>query len=384
MNWGSGTSWTTDIDKPAEREDIDNCIRSAIMHKQQGNYEYDLFIQVTIPGEFEKRARCNIHCTAAVESTLCSANWLQKINETSDLVITVSRHATDVLKNTTYQMRNDKTGETGVLACHKPVETIGYPVKHHHEPTDLQLDLKYDFNYLVVAQWSARKFLEDTIKWFIEEHQHDEVGLVIKTSIAGGSQIDKFYTQKRLKSLLDGLPKDRQASIYLLHGDMTDRELHSLYVHPKIKGMISLGNESFGLPAFEACYSGLPLITCLYGGVLEYVYAPVVKEGKTKMRPHCLRVDYKIDKVQPHAVWKSVIEADSSWAFPDGNSFKEQMRELEKNYSLHKSRAKTLQKHLQETFTEEKIYAQYVDTILKAVQQKTVPQTNDKPGIMVI
>ena len=48
----------------------------------------------------------------------------------------------------------------------------------------LDIDLEYDFNFLVVSQWSPRKNLKNTIRWFMEEFKDDEVGLVLKINCA--------------------------------------------------------------------------------------------------------------------------------------------------------------------------------------------------------
>jgi glycosyltransferase involved in cell wall biosynthesis len=144
-----------------------------------------------------------------------------------------------------------------------------------------------------MAQWGPRKNLPNTIAWFCQEFHNDEnVGLVVKTFAKGNSQIDKDFLEKALKSVLDNFP-DRKCKVYFLHGYMNNQELHSLYVHPKIKAMVNFGHgEGYGLPLFEAAYSGLPVITHDFGGQKDFLYAP--KKGKKgeKLRAHFSRVNY--------------------------------------------------------------------------------------------
>ena len=49
---------------------------------------------------------------------------------------------------------------------------------------DDDLDLEYDFNYLVLSQWGPRKNIKKTIKWFLEECHDQEVGMVLKLSVS--------------------------------------------------------------------------------------------------------------------------------------------------------------------------------------------------------
>ncbi len=364
MGWGH-TGWQV-LGDEEEHAFIDNAIRKTIEHKQANGAPYDIFLQVSIPNEFVRQAKTNIGVTAVVETNKVSATWLQKGNE-MDRIITISNHAEQVYRNTYYDIQ-DQNGNVGQLRLQRPIDIVGYPVKHY-EDVALDLKLDFDFNFLMIAQWSPRKNVENTIKWFVEEYKDQEVGLVIKGNIAANSKIDKEFSIKRLNNFIKTLPTDRKCKIYLLHGEMSDAEVHALYRLPQIKALVSLAHgESFGLPLFEAAYSGLPVIAPAWGGPLDFLYAPVTKDGKTKMRPHFLRVDFSINKVQKEAVWKGVIDEDAMWCYPEEKSFKEQLRELEKNHQLHKSRAKTLQKHLVEKYTEENINKAYVESILKAVQ----------------
>ena len=57
---------------------------------------------------------------------------------------------------------------------------------------------------------------------------------------------------------------------------MRDDELHSLFHHPKIKAFVSLTHgEGFGLPLFEAAYSGMPVLAPDWSGHLDFLYMPV-------------------------------------------------------------------------------------------------------------
>ena len=77
---------------------------------------------------------------------------------------------------------------------------------------------------------------------------------------------------------------NRKCKIYLLHGDMSDAEMHYLFRHPKVKAFISTSHgEGFGLPFYEAAYEGLPVIAPDWSGYLDFLYMPV-KNKKNKIR----------------------------------------------------------------------------------------------------
>ena len=64
---------------------------------------------------------------------------------------------------------------------------------------------------------------------------------------------------------------------------MNEQELHSLYVHPKIKAMINFGHgEGFGLPLFEAAACSLPVIATDWSAHTEFLSGQTQKKYKQK------------------------------------------------------------------------------------------------------
>jgi len=310
-------------------------------------------------------APVNIGVTAGIETTKVAPVWLQKANE-MDKIITISEHSKQTFINTVYEGTNQNTGKVGYLKCTKEVDIVRYPVKHYDE-IDLDLDLTTEFNYLTVAQWGPRKNIINTVLWFVEEFiDNPDVGLVVKTFAKGGSIIDRLEAEKQLNSFLKKY-KHRKCKIYLLHGDLTDQEMHSLYKHPKIKALVSLTHgEGFGLPLFEAAYSGLPVIATDWSGHLDFLYMPVKdKKGKEKHKAQYGKVDYDLQPVQKAAVWDGVIQADSMWAYAQQGSYKMKLREVYKEHGRFLKQAKTLQKWILKNFTAEQQYAAFNDHIKK-------------------
>tara|TARA_R110000824_G_scaffold99360_10_gene236724 strand:- start:3521 stop:4789 length:1269 start_codon:yes stop_codon:yes gene_type:complete len=361
INWGN-TSWLWEDDE--ERRTLDLLIGKTQAYIAQKG-QFDVNLMVTIPLEWQQYRINgtdvkNIGITAGIESNRVSQSWIQAGNEYVEKIIVPSDFSKKVYEETEYIL---DTGEKFKLST--PIKVVNYPVKEFTE-TDLSLELECDFNFLVVAQWGVRKNLENTIRWFVEEFVDREVGLIIKANIVNNSVIDKTHAEKRLQNILSNYP-DRKCKVYLLHGYMDNDEVHSLYSHPKIKSLISLTHgEGYGLPLFEAAYCGMPVISHDWGGQTDFLYMPIKdkKTKKEKSKSFYNKVSFDVRPIQEAAVWEGVLEKDSMWAYPEQGSAKMKMREVYRDYSRIKSRAKKLQKYLLKEFSEENIYKQIVSHII--------------------
>ena len=365
LNWGA-TSWLHDDNE--ERRWIDAAIIKTVEHVKNGG-AFDMSLQVGIPQEWEPIAPINIGVTAGVETTKVSPVWLQKINS-MDKVLTISEHAKNSIVSTSYEAQNKNTGETATLACETPVDVISYPV-NLYEPQELDLDLETDFNFLTVMQLSPRKNLNQLVDCFLEQFKNEKVGLVVKTNMSKNSLIDKINCDRLLKSLMSKHGDDLKCKVYLLHGYMTNEEMIGLYTHPKIKALVSTTHgEGFGLPLFEAAYSGLPVCATDWSGHLDFLYKKTPqKNGKVKNKPMFNRISYTLQPVQQEAVWENIIVRESKWAFPENGSIKMNMEEIHKDYGRFKKRAKELQKWVREEFNDNKQYGKYVDSIRPFLEQ---------------
>jgi glycosyltransferase involved in cell wall biosynthesis len=340
--WGE-TGWLSTNDE--ERQWLDSRIQAGANYlKQEHIAPYDITVQVTIPNEWEKLGLVNIGITAGIETNKVSPIWLQKC-EIMDKIITISKHAKYSFENAEYHGQNKETGAPMHLKCNIPIEVVGYPVKNM-SLEDIDINLDYDFNYLAVCQWGPRKNMGNLIKWFVEENHDQEVGLIVKTSLKNNSIVDREYVEQILSQAIPEID-DRKCKIYLLHGDMSEPEMHSLYKHSKVKALISLSHgEGFGLPLFEAAYSGLPIIAPGWSGQTDFLYAPpknVTKKNKSKLKPYFADVDYNIGPVDEGAIWPGVIEKDTMWCYPTEGSFKMRLRQVRKNYDKWFDKAKYLQ-----------------------------------------
>ena len=345
LQWGQ-TSWMTVVNE--ERKWIDATIEKTIAYVQQGGL-YDVSLQVTIPNEWERLAAINIGYTAGIETTKVAPQWIIKANE-MDSVITISSHSKQVFKNTEYIAQNEATNQEVILKLSTPIKYVNYPVKIYENLPELDLDLEYDINFAAVAQFSPRKNLPDTLKWFVEEFHDDEVGFVVKSNLAKNCFMDREKLFYDMKGFLANYP-DRKCKIYLLHGDMTDEEVHAIYHHPKIQALVALPHgEGFGLPIYEAAYSNLPVVATGWSGQLDFL---VDEKGREQF----YNVAYDLQPVQDAVVWDGVIVKDSMWAYSREASAKEQMRQC---YEDIINDVKRFENNLLERFNDTKMYETFI------------------------
>lgn len=339
LNWGQ-TSWL--FEENEERKWIDSIINKTVQYVQQQG-QFDIYCHVGIPNELKRKAPVTIEITAGIETTKVAPEWIDICNRECDKIITVSQHSKEVFENTSWRAQ-DQFGRQLDLKLNVPVEVVGYPVKEFKQLDNAEeiFNLKNDFNFLCVAQAGPRKNLDNTIRWFVEEFKNDQVGLVCKINNTNNSKIDQINCENKIKQILSTY-LNLKCKVYLLHGDLSDDEMHSVYTHSKIKAIINFGHgEGFGLPMFEAAYCGLPVITTDYSGQKDFLYMEV--DGKRKKA--FTSIPYELKRIQQEAVWNGVLHPESEWAYVKPLGAKNAMRECYKDYGRFKGQAKKLKEYI--------------------------------------
>ena len=143
---------------------------------------------------------------------------------------------------------------------------------------------------------------------------------------------------------------------------MTDEEMHSLYKHKAVNAFCMLSHgEGFGLPYFEAAYSGLPIVAPGWSGHMDFLCDEQGNE-------HFYNVHYDVQTVPPEVVWENVIIPNSMWANPREKSAKKLLRQCYEDYSgenkaenIAKSNAYAEQ--LKIRFSQENMYEKFVEGI---------------------
>jgi glycosyltransferase involved in cell wall biosynthesis len=367
LNWGK-TGWQWESSE--ERKTIDQCIAKfhRAVSQEKKSQLFDVCIHVDLPTAWKRVAPVMIGVTAGIEADAVSPHWLQPSYEQVDKIIVPSEFSKEGFLSAVdkYSPMFDEPTRKELpnlkADLENKISVVHYPVKDYNL-IDLGIDFETDFNFLLVAQWSPRKNIKETMRAFLDEFQNDDVGLVLKTNLARNCTPDRFLVEKKVKSVKSEYP-DAKCKIYLLHGFMTEDEIHSLYHHPKIKATINFGHgEGFGLPLFEAAYCGLPIITHDFGGQKDFLYAPKKnKKGKETLRPYFSKIIYNTKPVDKKAIWEGVIEKDAEWAYPNFNSCKMAMRDIFADNKLANGQAKRLKTWVKKTFSKKEKYEDLLES----------------------
>jgi glycosyltransferase involved in cell wall biosynthesis len=276
-------------DKPFHKWIVDNII-PRIEQKP------DIYIQVTVPNEFQPLGHYNIGITAAIETTHCPLDWVHGCNR-MDLIIVPSEHSKKSLVDSVYNEADKQSGQ--LIAQHriqKPVEILFEGFDELDFGTDTiahvtELDeIKEDFAFLFVGHWLRGDLGEDRknvgmmIKTFAMAFKDEKKkpALVLKTSSAGFSVIDRETTIKKIKEVLG--KEYKKVPVYLLHGDLTPSQMNGLYEHPKVKAMLNFTKgEGFGRPLLEFSLTGKPVIVSNWSGHIDFLkQGAVLLEGELK------------------------------------------------------------------------------------------------------
>lgn len=371
LAWGT-TSW-----KIPDKDILDATKKYANynhMYSSKGETpHFDIQIRVGIPNEFEKKAPFSICVTAGIESDRVSPNWIIKTHQGIDKLIVPSEHAKRGFVNTNYEVVNNANGTKTMLGCNSPIDVVPYPIK---APSGAPLDLEFStgFNFLSIALLGPRKNIEFMLKGFVETFRdNDNIGLILKTAKSRSSKMDRIETKSRIENYIKSLG-EKKCKIYLLHGDLTEAEIHSLYTHSKVKAYVSTTHgEGYGLPVFEAAYSGLPVIATDWSGHLDFLSGNL--KGKNKKL--FARIDYDLKEVQKEAVWKDILTEESKWAYPKQTSYKAQLEKVHANYGMYKKWANILKSEIEENFSEEAVMSQMRSALMLKDSEDTVNEIDN-------
>ena len=305
----------------------------------------DIWIQITVPNEFQKLGKYNIGVTAGIETTACDVSWIEGCNR-MDLILTSSKHSKDTFLNTVYKPNNDQP-QTGDIKITTPIEILfegadltKYFIKKSDSSSPIVKALngiKESFCYLSVGHWMQgdlgqdRKNIGYTIKAFLEtfKDQKSPPALILKTHQATTSLMDQDRILNNIDSIRKSV-KGKVPNIYVIHGEVSDAEMNELYNHPKIKAMVSLTKgEGFGRSLLEFSLVNKPIIASGWSAQVDFL-----------SKEFCGLIGGTLTKVHPSAVVPNVILAESSWFTPNDNEVYSAFRIFKKDYKKFAELAK--------------------------------------------
>ena len=330
----------------------------------------DVWVQVTVPNEFQAIGKYNIGITAGIETTISDPSWIQGLNR-MNLNLVSSQHAKDTFLRSKFDVEN-KGQNQGQLTVGKPIEVLfeGADLEKYF-PTDtmanMEINLDLDaiqesFCFLFVGHWLQGNFGHDRknvgymVKAFLEtfKNKKKKPALIIKTQSANASIMDRDAILKKIDDIRKTV-KGTLPNIYFLHGEMSDDEINELYNHDKVKAMISFTKgEGFGRPLLEFSLVNKPIIASAWSGHTDFLSPEFTYAVKGSL-----------EKVHPSAAVKNMILEQAEWFKPEDSDTGTALRAVYENYKKYTELAKRQGYRSRTEFSFEKM-AERLDEILSS------------------
>ena len=373
---------------PMNALDENNHIHKRILDhiiRQPLQSQPDIWMQCTVPNEFQPVGKYNIGITAGVETDICSPEWIDGCNR-MDCIIVPSEHSKLVLTKTKYEKRESKTHtQVGIHELQKPIyiipEGIRTDIYNSHNLLQFSMQEKLDeisdeFLYLFVGHWlkgdlfEDRKDLSGLIHTFLKTFSDFEnpPGMILKISGGTYSVKDRSNMLNKISLIRNMISAEKLPKIYLLHGELTDLEMNTLYNHNKVKSLISFTKgEGYGRPIAEFMASGKPVLVSNWSGHLDFVD-----------KDHHVLLDGNVKQVHSSAVWEGIINSGSSWFSVDYEKASEKMIDVYKNYQNYKEKSIQYKETISTKWSYDQMHLDF-----ESLLEKILPTFAQKPAMIL-
>ncbi len=344
--WGSTPMNALEDDNKHHQE-----IKSRILNSNELPKQPDLHFHIVIPNEFQPIAKKNIGITAGIEATIPAPNWIDGINR-MDLTICTSEFTKQVFTNAEFTKKNPDGSEV-VHKIAKPMETLFEGFEEIYKTTtefDKEVEeafepVEEDFGFLYTGHWlqgglgQDRKDTGMLIKVFCEtfKNQPNPPALILKTSGATFSIIDRNEVLNKIKDIKNSIRADSLPNVYLIHGNFTDEQMNQMYNHPKVNAHVSFTHgEGFGRPLLEAAQSGKPIAVSNWSGHLDFLHGS-----------YCSLIPGSLTKVPKGAFPKELFFEESQWFTVNYQIASQILKDIYNNYKKYKVKAQQLKVYTQ-------------------------------------
>jgi len=305
----------------------------------------DVWMQITVPNEFQPVGKFNVGISAGIETTIYPGEFIEGSNK-MDLNLVSSKHSKNVALATNFEKRDKKTNKVvGTAKIEKPLEILfeGLDLsKYNKNPQSSKFldSIKEDFCFLYTGHWLNGAFGEDRkntglmIKTFLETFKgmgKKKPALILKTNTVNYSLLDREHILKQINHIKDQV-NGILPNIYLLHGEMTDEEMNQLNNDPKVKSFISFTKgEGYGRPLAEAAITGKPTIVSNWSGHTDFIHPD-----------YNVLIGGELKQVHPSSANQFLLK-ESQWFNINTDIASRAMKDVFKNYKryLEKSRKQT-------------------------------------------
>ncbi len=363
--WGSTPLNALDPNDPSHKE-----IEKRILRQPQLPKQPEVHLHIVIPNEFKQFGQKNIGMTAGIESTVPPAAWIDGCNRMDKVIFTSEfskKGFTDIKFDKLDKNTKQKVGE---VRLERPSEVLfeGADTNVYKETNQFSDRMKNEFSkinedfcFLFVGHWLQGNLGEDRkdigmmIKTFLLtfKDMKNPPALVLKTSGASFSVMDRVDMKKKVNQIKDTVKADKLPNIYLIHGDLTDEEMNEMYNHPKVKAHLTFTHgEGFGRPLLEASFSGKPIIAPISTGQADFLD-----------REYTVEIPHVMTKVAPNAFPKEYVTPDSQWSTVKYSVASALMSDVFKNYDKYKIRGKKQMIVNRENFSFESMKTKLIDMV---------------------
>ena len=316
----------------------------------------DIWMQITIPNEFQAVGKYNIGVTAGIEATVCKPEWVEGLNRMNINYVS-STFTKEVFEKMNYQKKTkDNKSVIGEIKLEKPVKVLFEgahldlykPLKNSELKTFDFSDIKEDFCYLFVGHWMNAAFGHDRknvsllVKTFYEtfKNKKKKPALILKASSGVASYLSRDTILDKIKSIRNSIDSKVLPNIYVLNGEFTDSEMNELYNHPKVKSMVSLTKgEGFGRPLLEFSLTGKPIIASGWSGHTDFL-----QPEYTSLIPGTL------ENIHESAANQWLIK-EAQWFSPDTSTTATMFRNTFKDYKVYLNKSKRQRYYSEKNFS---------------------------------
>ena len=322
----------------------------------QLNQQPDIWMQITVPNEFQRVGKFNIGVSAGIETTIYPGEFIEGSNR-MDLNLVSSEHSKNVALNTSFDKKDGNNTLLGTVKLEKPIEVLfeGLDLNIYFKtPTksDMLKDIKEDFCFLHTGHWlpgafgESRKNTATLVKTFLETFNkggRKKPALILKTNQVNYSLLDRENILKHINRIRDEV-SGSLPNIYLLHGEMTDEEMNQLNNDPKVKAFISFTKgEGYGRPLAEAAITGKPVIVSNWSGHKDFIHPD-----------YNILISGNLKNVHESAANQFLLK-ESSWFNINTNIASRAMKDVFKQYKKYHEKSRKQTQYLKDNFSFDKM-----------------------------
>lgn len=363
----------------------DDPLRQRFIGGIEPNKRPDVWMQITVPNEFQPVGHFNIGISAGIETTIYPGEFIEG-NNRMNLNLVSSEHSKQVALATNFEKRDNNTQQViGQIKVEKPTEVLfeGLDLeKYNKNPQNSGLlkDIPEDFCFLYTGHWLPGDFGEDRkntglmIKTFLESFNtpaKQKPALILKTNHINYSLLDREEILKKINDIKNQV-SGTLPNIYLVHGEMTDDEMNQLNNDNKVKAFVSFTKgEGYGRPLAEAAITGKPTIVSNWSGHKDFIHPD-----------YNVLIGGELKPVHPSSANQFLLK-ESQWFNINTDIASRAMKDVFKDYKKYWEKSRKQTQYLKDNWSFDKM-VEKLNTLLPKVEAAPQIQTLNLPKLKKI